>query len=497
MSGLLVLAPLRVEAAAVSGTDGARVLATGMGPARARVAAARALAVEADAVAVAGVCGAVSPELRPGDVVCATELRREGADPVAVPGSALLAQALRRHGLRPHVGALASAERLVTPAARARLGDVLAVDMESAWLAAGANGRPLAVLRVVADAAGRRLADPRLLLEGSRALLTLRRARAVLGEWSAAVGPRRVLLAGPRSFCAGVDRAIDIVELALAQRGAPVYVRKQIVHNHHVVADLERRGAVFVEELDEVPDGATVVFSAHGVSPDVRRAAAARTLDVIDATCPLVSKVHAEARRFAAEGRTIFLIGHGGHEEVEGTTGEAPAAIRLVEDMRDAERIDAPDPERVSYLTQTTLAVDETNEIVDVLRARFPALRGPGSDDICYATANRQHAVRAVARESDVVLVAGSVTSSNSVRLVEVAEREGARAYLVDDETDVDVDWLRGAATVGLTAGASAPEHLVHRLVTAIAGLGPVEVEERTTTTETLQFKLPREVAQV
>jgi 4-hydroxy-3-methylbut-2-enyl diphosphate reductase len=315
-----------------------------------------------------------------------------------------------------------------------------------------------------------------------------------LSEWAAAVGPRTLLLAGPRSFCAGVDRAIDVVELALAQRGAPIYVRKQIVHNEHVVADLERRGAIFVEELDAVPDGATVVFSAHGVSPAVKSDAARRGLDVIDATCPLVSKVHAEARRFAAEGKTIFLIGHGGHEEVEGTQGEAPGSIQLVEDLSDAARAEAPDPEQVAYLTQTTLAVDETEEIVGRLRERYPALRGPASEDICYATSNRQNAVRAVARESEVVLVAGSQTSSNSKRLVEVARREGARAYLVDDETGVDVAWLAGAATVGITAGASAPERIVHRLVEALASLGPVDVEERTQTVESLRFRLPKEL---
>jgi 4-hydroxy-3-methylbut-2-enyl diphosphate reductase len=468
-----------------------------MGPARARIAAARAQAIEADAVAVAGVCGGVAPELRAGDVVCASELRREDGTVTAVPGAALLAAALRRRGLRARVGPILSVERLAGPSARAaaRADGVLAVDMESAWLAEAAAERPFAVLRTVADAAGRRLADPRLAPSGVRALASLRRAGSVLDEWAAALGPRRVLLAGPRSFCAGVDRAIDIVELALAQRGAPVYVRKQIVHNEHVVADLERRGAVFVDELDEVPEGATVVFSAHGVSPAVRTAAGGRNLAVIDATCPLVSKVHAEARRFDQEGRTIFLIGHEGHEEVEGTTGEAPDAIRLVEDIHDAERVQAADPDRVSFLTQTTLAVDETNEIVEVLRKRFPSLRGPASDDICYATANRQQAVREVARESNVVLVAGSKTSSNSKRLVEVAEREGARAYLVDDESDVDVGWLAGASTVGITAGASAPERLVHRLVGALGTLGPVEVEERVTTTESLQFKLPKELA--
>ena len=305
---------------------------------------------------------------------------------------------------------------------------------------------------------------------------------------------KRVLLAAPRSFCAGVDRAIDIVELALARRGAPIYVRRQIVHNEHVVAGLERRGAVFVEELDDVPEGATVVFSAHGVSPAVRTDAAERGLDVIDATCPLVSKVHAEARRFAAEGRTIFLIGHAGHEEVEGTRGEAAEAIRLVEDLAAAARADASDPDRVAYLTQTTLAADETEEIVDSLRERFPALRGPASEDICYATSNRQNAVRAVAREADVVLVAGSATSSNSKRLVEVARREGTKAYLVDDETDVDVAWLAGAATVAITAGASAPERIVQNLVAALASLGPVGVEERTQTVESLRFRLPKEL---
>jgi 4-hydroxy-3-methylbut-2-en-1-yl diphosphate reductase len=492
---LLVLAPMRVEEAALR-RGGFRTLRTGMGPGRARIAAARAQAVDAAAVAVAGLCAGVAPELRPGDVVCATELRREGGETVAVPGSALLAAGLRRRGLRVHVGPLLSVPLPLDAPGRARhvASGVLAVDMESAWLADAADGRPFAVVRVVADAAGRRLADPRLALDGAQALRVLARLRPALAEWAAAAAPRQVLLAGPRSFCAGVDRAIEIVELALEQRGAPVYVRKQIVHNEHVVADLRERGAVFVDELDEVPEGASVVFSAHGVSPAVRAAAAERRLDVVDATCPLVAKVHAEARRFAAEGRTIFLVGHDGHEEVEGTLGEAPEAMVLVEDADRALAADAADPERVAFLTQTTLAVDETEEIVDVLRRRYPALKGPASDDICYATANRQQAVRAVARESDVVLVAGSRTSSNSLRLVEVAQREGARAYLVDDETEVDVAWLHGAGTIGITAGASAPEAIVARLVSALASLGRVEVEERSTTTETMQFRLPREV---
>jgi 4-hydroxy-3-methylbut-2-enyl diphosphate reductase len=408
----------------------------------------------------------------------------------------MLTAALRRRGLQPRVGTLQSVERIAGPAERRFLAEqgVDGVDMESAWLADGAGGRPLAVLRVVVEEAGREPVDPRTAVGGARALVELRRAAPVLDEWRRALRPRRILLAAPRSFCAGVDRAIEIVELALAQRGAPVYVRKQIVHNEHVVADLESRGAIFVDELDEVPVGATTVFSAHGVSPAVREEAAARGLDVIDATCPLVSKVHAEARRFAEGGNTILLIGHEGHEEIDGTRGEAPQATVLVQDVRDAERVDVPDPTRVTYLTQTTLAVDETDEIVARLRTRFPTLRGPSSDDICYATTNRQLAVREIARQSDVVIVVGSQNSSNSQRLVEVSQREHTPAYLVDDETDLDLAWIAEADTIGLSAGASAPESLVRRLIDAVAALGGADVEEVTTTTESLRFRLPKEV---
>jgi 4-hydroxy-3-methylbut-2-en-1-yl diphosphate reductase len=495
---LLVFAPLRVEAAAIGRSPEWRLLRSGMGAQRAKIAAARGLAVDnVRGLAVVGVCAAVAPELEPGDVVLASELRRPGRDPVSVPGSALLAAALRRRGLKVHVGPLASAERLTGPSERRYLYDegAIAVDMESAWLADAADGRPLAVLRVVVERAERELLDPRTAFAGVRALTALRRVGPALEEWADALGPKRILLAAPRSFCAGVDRAIEIVELALEQRGAPVYVRKQIVHNEHVVADLERRGAVFVDELDEIPPGATTVFSAHGVSPAVRDLATERGLNVIDATCPLVSKVHAESRRFAAAGNTVFLIGHEGHEEIEGTYGEAPEATILVQDLREAALVEAPDPSRVTYLTQTTLAVDETAQIVDALKERYPALRGPSSDDICYATTNRQQAVREIAQESDLVLVVGSRTSSNSLRLVEVAEREGTPAYLVDDETEVDAAWLKGATTVGLSAGASAPERLVHRLIDAIDALGGAEVDERTTTTESLRFRLPQQVA--
>jgi len=499
VSRVLVYTPLRVEEACLPGSlrRHARVIRSGMGRRRARIAAARGLAVEdARGVAVAGLCAAASPTLRTGDVLLGSELRRPDGPPLAAAGSRMLAASLRRRGLRARTATIASVPELAGPAERRFLAEqgVDGVDMESAWLADAADGRPLVVLRVVVEEAGRELVDPRTAAAGTRALYELRRATPVLDEWRRALRHRRILLAAPRSFCAGVERAIEIVELALEQRGAPVYVRKQIVHNEHVVSDLERRGAIFVDELDEVPRGATTVFSAHGVSPAVRAEAAARGLDVIDATCPLVSKVHAEARRFAEGGNTILLIGHEGHEEIDGTRGEAPEATVLVQDVRDAERVQIPDPERVTYLTQTTLAVDETEEIVSTLRERFPTLRGPASDDICYATTNRQVAVREVARASDVMLVVGSATSSNSKRLVEVSEREQTPAYLVDDETDIDLEWIVDAGTVGLSAGASAPEPLVRGVIDAIAALGGADLEEHTTTTESLRFRLPKEV---
>jgi 4-hydroxy-3-methylbut-2-enyl diphosphate reductase len=308
--------------------------------------------------------------------------------------------------------------------------------------------------------------------------------------------PRRrtVLLAGPRSLCAGVERAIDIVERALDRYGAPVYVRRQIVHNTHVVRDLEARGARFVDELDEVPDGALVVIAAHGVAPEVHTEADERGLRVIDATCPLVAKVHAEARRFARDGYRIVLVGHVDHEEVQGTVGEAPDSIVVVDQPADAGRVDAPDPERVAYLTQTTLAVDEVRDVVEALRARFPALTGPRADDICYATQNRQEAVRALASECDVLLVVGSRNSSNANRLVEVAERLGCTARLLEDASELDVSLVREAATIGITAGASAPESLVQGVVDALAAAGPVDVVERDVVQESMRFTLPVEV---
>jgi 4-hydroxy-3-methylbut-2-enyl diphosphate reductase len=306
---------------------------------------------------------------------------------------------------------------------------------------------------------------------------------------------RRVLLAGPRSFCAGVDRAIEIVERALARHRPPVYVRRQIVHNTHVVQRLERLGAVFVRELDEVPTGATVVYSAHGVAPAVRAEAARRGLTTVDATCPLVTKVHAEARRFARAGMAIVFVGHAGHEEAEGISGEAPGPFHLVERAGDAERLEVADPERVAFLTQTTLAVDETRKVVDVLRDRFPGIKGPPESDICYATSNRQAAVRALARLAELMLVVGSQHSSNSRRLVEVAEREGCPGHLIEDHTELEPAWLDGVGTVGLSAGASAPEEEVRGVIGALASLGPIEVEERPVLAETVTFRLPGSVS--
>ncbi|MEU7143321.1 4-hydroxy-3-methylbut-2-enyl diphosphate reductase [Nocardia sp. NPDC046473] len=301
----------------------------------------------------------------------------------------------------------------------------------------------------------------------------------------------KLLLASPRSLCAGVERAINTVESVLADYGPPIYVRKQIVHNTHVVRELCHRGVVFVEELDEVPHGAVVVFSAHGVSPQVRADAASRGLRVIDATCPLVTKVHSEAKRYAAQGKTIIFIGHAGHEETEGTLGEAPEHTKLVQTVQDVAELAVPDPANVVYLTQTTLAVDETADIIAALRTRFPDAVGPGHSDICYATTNRQNAVQAVAVQSDVVLVVGSPNSSNSVRMVEAVRRRGVPAYLIDDVTCIDSRWLEGAATVGISAGASAPARLVDQVVAHLTEHGAVTVLEQSVTSETMQFALP------
>jgi 4-hydroxy-3-methylbut-2-enyl diphosphate reductase len=306
---------------------------------------------------------------------------------------------------------------------------------------------------------------------------------------------RRILLAKPRGYCAGVDRAVQAVEMALDRYGAPVYVRKQIVHNTHVVRELERRGAVFVSETEDVPEGAVVVFSAHGIAPEVREAASKRGLNAIDATCPLVTKVHNEARRFAGQGYDILLIGHKGHEEVVGTSGEAPERVLLVDGPEGASSVQVRDPRKLVWLSQTTLSVDETVQTVRKLKERFPELMDPPSDDICYATQNRQAAVKVIAADADVVIVVGSRNSSNSVRLVEVAKDAGAgAAYLVDDAAEIDASWIANASTVGVTSGASVPEDLVDGVLTRLEGMGFGEIEEIESVKERMSFAPPREL---
>jgi 4-hydroxy-3-methylbut-2-en-1-yl diphosphate reductase len=490
---LLICCPLGFEARAVRRgliNPATTVVRTGYGTSRAARAAQRIGQCRSDkSLVVMGVGGALTADLSPGDLVVATEVGG-----VVCESAALLAGELRRAGLRVHLGPVVTVDHLVRGAERAELaatGAILA-DMESAPLVAAAGGRPVAVVRAVSDTPHRPVAG--IVSGGLAALRSLRAAAPVVERWAAAGGEREVLLAGPRSFCAGVERAIEIVERALEKQGAPVYVRKEIVHNKRVVGDLAGRGAVFVDELEQVPDGSTVVFSAHGVSPAVRSEASRRGLSVIDGTCPLVSKVHAEARRFAADGYTVALIGHAGHEEVEGTLGEAPTSTVLLQSADDVAAFEPPDPAKVAYLMQTTLSVDEAAEVSGVLRSRFPSVRAPGSDDICYATTNRQASVRAIAADSDLVLVAGSKNSSNSVRLVEVCERAGTPAYLIDGASDIQLDWLTGVKRIGLTAGASAPPAVVSEIVSALSGLGPVSVSERVTTTESIRFGLPKEV---
>jgi len=302
---------------------------------------------------------------------------------------------------------------------------------------------------------------------------------------------KKVILAAPRGYCAGVDRAVQIVERALETCGAPVYVRKEIVHNRFVVSELEQRGAVFVESEEEIPAGAVCVFSAHGVSPQVRASAAERNLQVIDATCPLVTKVHLEAKKFARRGRKIVLVGHEGHEEIEGTAGEAPDSTYVIEDINQIESLPFDHDEPVSYLTQTTLSVDDTRGVVEALRDRFTDIAGPHSNDICYATQNRQVAVKALAPEADLVLIVGAVNSSNSNRMVEVAIKAGTPAHLVPDESYLRGEWLEGVNTVGVSSGASAPEVLVERLLTRLAEHGYDKVETKEVTSEDVTFSLP------
>ncbi|WP_329000345.1 4-hydroxy-3-methylbut-2-enyl diphosphate reductase [Kribbella sp. NBC_00709] len=448
------------------------------------------------AALIAGVAGALTNDIVPGDVIVASEIR-DGGRGVPSPAAELMAGELRRLGLTVHVGPVVTADHVVDSVEeRAGLAaaGAIGVDTESALLA-GDDGQTV-VVRVVVDTPGRPLKRVGMPARGVKALAMLRRTAPAIDAWAAATGERDLLLATPRSFCAGVERAIETVERALERFGAPVYVRRQIVHNRHVVQDLEHRGAVFVEELETVPEGSLVVLAAHGVAPAVRRQAADRHLKVIDATCPLVAKVHHEVRRYAARDMTVVLIGHPDHEEVIGTIGEAPDHVIVVADPAEAETVQLPDPSKVGYAMQTTLAVEEAAETAAVLRRRFPALTGPRRDDICYATSNRQAGVRAIAAQSDLVVVLGSQNSSNSRRLADVAEAAGTPAVLVDDAGELELDRLAGARRIGITAGASAPPALVDELVRCLSGLGPVTVTENGTLTEDVRFALPKEVSQ-
>jgi 4-hydroxy-3-methylbut-2-enyl diphosphate reductase len=433
--------------------------------------------------------------LRTGDLVIASELRStESTESRSLPGVGSLAAEFRRAGLGVLTGPLLSSPRYVRAGERGALAasGAVAVDMESAWVMGPLAKNPLAVIRSISDTAER---GP--VLGGARALGSLLAVRRPLERWAKACGEHEVVLASPRSFCAGVDRAIEIVERALERYGAPVYVRRQIVHNLHVVRDLESKGAVFVEELEEVPPSAVVVLAAHGVSPVIRQEASERKdLKVIDATCPLVAKVHTEARRYANQGYDLILIGHPDHEEVIGTLGEAPDRFHIVEGTDDVGRLElgAPSARPLVYLTQTTLATDETAEIVAALRRRFPQIAAPPADDICYATQNRQDAVRQIAHRCDLMLVVGSANSSNTARLVEVAEREGCHAELIEDASELELGWLASARTIGLTAGASAPDALVQEVLETLRSLGPVRLSEERGSEETVRFALPTQV---
>jgi 4-hydroxy-3-methylbut-2-en-1-yl diphosphate reductase len=501
VSGLVLIAPMTAEERVLkAGAPRESVVRSGVGPRRARRAASSLAAAPASGIAVAGFGGALSPELESGELVVATELRaRDGSVRAECLGAEVIAAMLRRAGLPARTGPIVSVRSPVLGAdARAELrssSGAIAADMESAWLAAAAAGRPFVVVRAVLDGPGREPWHPfssaRSVIRATKAL---RAVAGLLSKWANVIEARELVLAAPRASCAGVERAIEVVERALDRYGPPVYMRKQIVHNRHVVSELEHRGAVCVDDLDEVPDGATVVFSAHGVSPQVREQARRKDLNVVDATCPLVSKVHAEARRFADDDYSIVLVGHEGHEEIEGTAGEAPRHVRVIVSAEEVDGLDVEDPSRVAYLTQTTLAVDETRGVVSRLTERFPDIVGPRSDDICYATQNRQDAVKALAATCDLVLVAGSRNSSNSNRLVEVAERHGCKARLLDEQADIDPRWFEGVARVGVTAGASSPERLVRRIVDALRVLGPVSVAEHAVAVEEVKFTLPREV---
>jgi 4-hydroxy-3-methylbut-2-en-1-yl diphosphate reductase len=498
-SKLLLLVPTRREERALA-TEATQTEVVRMGPGSSRAASsARGLAVASrhGALAVAGLASGLRDDVVPGTVVVADRvLAADGSVVAVLDSAAVIAAELAARGARVMLGPVISTSAGATTAdRRASLvaTGALAVDRQTALLLNAPWGIPAAVVRVVASNSRQRRQWWGGRAETSSAVRQLRQVGHVLDLWGQAIADRRVLLAGPRSFCAGVERAITTVERALDRYGAPVYVRRQIVHNRHVVEGLEQRGAIFVQELDEVPRGAIAVLSAHGVSPGVRAEAVKRELRVIDATCPLVSKVHHEVMRFAERGFQMVLIGHPGHDETEGTLGESDD-ISIVAEPGDVERLEVRDPQKLAYLTQTTLSPSDVSAIVTKLSERFPAIVGPRAADICYATQNRQDAVVAIAPECDFVLVVGSSNSSNAARLVEVSERAGCRAVLIDDETQLRMEWFETVRTVGVTAAASSPPQLVDRVVQAVRGLGATEVETRVTRTENVTFPLPMEV---
>ena len=512
MADLAVLTAVRSEAEAIGG--GVMLTGVGMEQAVTTGARMREQLAAGTPVALAGIARRLDPGLAPGALVVATELRTtDGSPPRRLPAAELVAGDLARLGLHVRTGPLVSSSwPLSAEEEKAFAADgAIAWDMESAWLAGQLPDHPFAVVRAIVEtgAAGVTGVTGVLGVSGAtgvlgatgapdaplRGLGSLLGVRTSLERWARASGAHDVFLASPRSFCAGVERAIDIVERALERFGSPVYVRRQIVHNAHVVADLEAKGAIFVAELSEAPDGATLVLAAHGVSPAVRSAAADRPdLTVIDATCPLVAKVHHEARRYLAQDYQIVLVGHADHEEVVGTLGEAPDRIRLVERSDDVADLPFSENDDVAYLTQTTLSIDEAAEIIDAMRRRFPRLVGPATNDICYATQNRQDAVRELARRCELILVVGSTNSSNTLRLVEVGRREGCRAELIEDASEIRLSWLDDVTSIGVTAGASAPEALVREVVATLGTLGPATVTEHRTVEESVQFSLPRQV---
>lgn len=496
----VLAAPLRAEAIALrAGLRNVRqrppVLRTGAGPVPA---GSRRVAELDGPVIIAGVCGALVDGLEPGDLVVASEVIGPDGRRLISPGAALLVGSLRGAGLRVHLGPVTSVPAVVhraTERAQLATSGAIAVDVESAALLASCGDRPAAVVRAVVDTPRQALRHPGTVVRGSQALRSLMRAAPVLAAW-VQLPVAEVLLASPRAFCAGVERAIATVEGVLDRAPHPVYVRRQIVHNTHVVADLESRGAVFVTELDEVPHGATVVLAAHGVAPGVRAQARGRSLQVVDATCPLVAKVHTEARRAAERGDVLVVIGHAEHEEVIGTVGEAPDRTVVVATPDEVDALDLPPGSRVTYLMQTTLAVEAAAAVVRRLLARYPEAQGPPTQDICYATTNRQAAVRAVARQVDVLLVLGSENSSNSRRLVEVARGCGVPAFLAEDTSAVRLEWLAGARRVGVTAGASAPPPLVDQIVAALTTGRGARVRTESVGAEDVVFELPKEVRQ-